>query len=195
MTDIKSTDTTPKKGPEKDTKTTKTSPFPPLSTSLPSFLEQDSDANFRKLIYNVLTVSALMLKIRERYASYIDVSGPQYSILVAIAETEHVTVSQLAQQLHVSPSFITAEVGKLHKQGYIKRNRNTEDRRSAVLSLSKTGKELILRLAEYRRLGNDLTFGSFSTEQAQIFSAHMEQLVEDAQQALHALDAPHWKNE
>src|SRR5699024_3383906 len=143
MTNLKNIDRHSHNTPKKNDGTAVTDPFPPLSTSLPSFLDKGSDAKFRKLIYNVLTVSALMLKIRERYAAYIEVTGPQYSILVAIAESEQVTVSQLAQQLHVSPSFITAEVGKLHKQGYVKRNRNAADRRSAVLSLSKTGKELI----------------------------------------------------
>lgn len=167
--------------------------FPPLSTSLESFLENGSDTSFRQLVYNVLTVSALMLKIRERFANFIGVTGPQYSMLVAIGEAGSATVSQIAQQLHVSGSFITAEVGKLVRRGYLVRSPNLNDGRSALLSLTDTGKGLIAQLGAYRQLGNDVTFGSFDAEQARIFSQHMENLVEGAGRALHLLDDPEWK--
>lgn len=168
-------------------------PFPPLSTSLATFLEDGSDLGFRQVIYNVLTVSALMLRVRERFASYIGVTGPQYSILVAVGEVRSATVSQIAQQQHVSSSFITAEVGKLVRRGYLERSPNLKDGRSALLSLTNSGMGLITQLGEYRRLANDTVFGSFDKEQAKIFSAHMERLVVDAERALHMLDAPEWK--
>lgn len=168
-------------------------PFPPLSTSLETFLKDGSDLGFRQVIYNVLTVSALMLRVRERFASYIGVTGPQYSILVAVGEAHSATVSQIAQQQHVSSSFITAEVGKLVRRGYLARSPNLKDGRSALLSLTKAGMELIIQLGEYRQLANDVIFGSFDKEQAEVFSAHMERLVVDAECALHMLDAPEWK--
>ena len=51
----------------------KTAVFPPPSTTLKPFLTEGNDREFRKMIYGLLQVSALMLKSREYYGAYIGV--------------------------------------------------------------------------------------------------------------------------
>jgi DNA-binding MarR family transcriptional regulator len=167
-------------------------PFPPLSTSLDTFLVDGSDREFRKLIYDVLSVSSLMLRARERFGAFIGVTAPQYSMMMAIGEARQITVTQLADRLHVSSPFVTSEIGKLIKRQIVERRPNEADRRSSLLVLTPTGQDLIRRVGPYRRRGNDLVFGSLTGEQAASLQQILATLLTDAQRALHELDSPAW---
>lgn len=167
--------------------------FPPLSISSKSFVSGDSDAEFRRLIYHVLSASAMLLKARERFAAFIGVTAPQYSMMVSIGEAGSATIGQVAQAIHVSSPFVTAEIGKLVKRGIIDRQPNKADARSSLLTLSPLGKDLIRQLAPYRRAANDTIFGFLPPSEARQFSKTMEQLYINCERALHELDSPHWR--
>ena len=60
----------------------------PATVSRPALLENGSDDRFRQLVYDLLTVSVRMEAAREHLARRLGVSGPQYSILMAIARLQ-----------------------------------------------------------------------------------------------------------
>ncbi len=167
-------------------------PFPPLSTSLDTFLVDGSDREFRMMIYGLLQVSSLMLKSREYYGAYIGVSAPQYSMIVAIAEAGETTVRDLTMRLHVSSPFVTAEISKLISAGYVRKRPNTSDRRSFLLSLTESGRDLVMRVSDMRRTANDTIFGTLNREQVQSFQQIIQILITDFERAIHDLEAPHW---
>src|SRR4051812_18868974 len=94
-------------------KTAKDEAFPPLSTSLPAFLQNGSDAEFRALIYELTSVFNIMQRNRRYFGSHIGVSEPQALILMILAEVSDATVGYIARRLEVSSQFVTIEVGKL----------------------------------------------------------------------------------
>ncbi|SIR46015.1 MarR family transcriptional regulator [Bosea sp. TND4EK4] len=169
--------------------------FPPLSTSLPTFLKDGCDAGFRQTIYGLLQVSALMLKAREYYGAYIGVSGPQYSMMVAIAELRETTVRDLSTKLHVSGPFITVEINKLIKAGYVAKRPDDNDRRSSLLSLTEEGVEHVKKVSTIRMMTNDAIFGSFDAADAQSLQRLVKALVRDLEVAVHHLESPQWKPE
>ena len=57
----------------------------PATASRQALLEAGSDDRFRQLVYDLLTISVRMETAREHLARRLGVSGPQYSILMAIA--------------------------------------------------------------------------------------------------------------
>ncbi|MYZ47581.1 MarR family winged helix-turn-helix transcriptional regulator [Propylenella binzhouense] len=164
--------------------------FPPLSTSLDTLLVDGSDGKFRNLIYKVLSTSTLMLRSRDRFAAHIGVSGPQYSMMVAIGEAGSATVGQIADELRVSSPFVTAEIGKLIERGIVERRPNQRDRRSSLLTLTEKGRDMIVDVGPLRRLTNDLVFGSLTSEEVQSLHAIMDKLVVDAEHALHTINSP-----
>ena len=166
--------------------------FPPLSTSLDAFLADGSDGEFRKLIYDVLSVSSLMLRARERFGAFVGLTAPQYSMVVAIGEAGQITVTQLADRLHVSTPFVTAETGKLIKRHLLERRPNEADKRSSHLVLTPAGKDAIRRLGPYRRKCNDMIFGSLTREQAVQLRELVGTLLADAERAVYELDNPAW---
>lgn len=164
--------------------------FPPVSTSLEAFLVNGSDRAFRELIYKVLSTSTHMLRARDRFAAHMGVSGPQYSMMVAIGEAGTATVGQIAARLHVSSPFVTAEIGKLIKRGIVDRRPNDADRRSNILVLTDTGKQLIRDVGPLRRMTNDMIFGSLNASQARALNRIMGLLLADSERALREINPP-----
>jgi MarR family transcriptional regulator, organic hydroperoxide resistance regulator len=165
--------------------------FPPLSISIESFLKDGSDREFRQLIYSLLSFSSLMTRHRDYYASYIGVTGPQYSMMTLIAEIPCATVGDIAEQMRVSSPFVTAEINKLIRKNIIEKRPNETDRRSMYLDLTPKGQSLLRELGPIRRESNDIMYGSLTGDRARMLKEIMNRLIQDAENALHALEAPH----
>ena len=165
--------------------------FPPLSTSLEAFLKDGTDREFRHLINSLLSFSALMTRHREYYASYIGVTGSQYSMITLIAEARFATVGDVAEQMHVASQFVTAEISKLIRKNIVEKTPNETDRRSMHLRLTLKGQNLLRELGPIRRESNDLVYGSLTEDRGRALQDILDTLIEDADSELHALHAPH----
>lgn len=161
-----------------------------LSTSLKGLLKEGSDKEFLQLIYNLLSLSNVMVRNREHFAAYIGVTDQQYVIMTILYETPGATVSHIANQIHVSSQFITLETGKLVKKGLIDKRPHEVDRRSVSLTLTQRGQTLLREVWPLRRRTNDLTFQSLTKERAAILDEIIGTLVMGAKIALHELEAP-----
>jgi DNA-binding MarR family transcriptional regulator len=164
--------------------------FPPLSISIGHFLKDGSDREFRQLIYHLLSFSSLMTRHRDYYASYIGVTGSQYSMISVIAENRTVTVSQIANHMRVSSQFVAAEIGKLMRNDLVQKWPNETDGRSMYLGLTAKGENLLRELGPIRRDSNDLMYGSLTDERAKALREIIDALIVDAERAIHALNAP-----
>jgi DNA-binding MarR family transcriptional regulator len=167
--------------------------FPPLSISIETFLKDGTDREFRHLIYSLLSFSALMMRHREYYASYIGVTGSQYSMLAVIAEAQLATVGYVAEQMGVASQFVTAEIGKLIGKSIIEKTPSETDRRSMHLRLTLKGQNLLRELGPIRRESNDLMYGSLTGDRGKALQEIIDTLIKDANSALHKLDAPDWR--
>jgi|HubBroStandDraft_5_1064220.scaffolds.fasta_scaffold103974_2 DNA-binding MarR family transcriptional regulator len=164
--------------------------FPPLSTSLRSFVKDGSDHKFRQLIRDLTRLSKQMARNRGHFAAYIGVSEPQLLMMTIIAEMQGATVSQIAQQLSVSSQFVTNEIGDLIKKNIVEKQRNEADRRSMFLNLTPRGKSLFCEMAPLRRKANDIHFRSLTEDRARVLQEIIAVLISDGMTALHELEAP-----
>jgi DNA-binding MarR family transcriptional regulator len=164
--------------------------FPPVSTSLGVFVNNGSDRDLRRLIYSLYSLSMLMGRNREYFASYIGVSSAQYLMVTVIAENGDSTVSFIADRLAVSSQFVTMEVNKLIAKGMVAKRTNEADRRSAFLSLTAKGHAVLEELGSVRMRVNDQTFGSLDHAKARLLQEILDRLISDARAAAHALEAP-----
>src|SRR3984885_2266065 len=164
--------------------------FPPLSISLAAFIKDGTDREFRHLINSLLSFSALMTRHREYYASYIGVTGSQYTMITLIAEARFATVGDVAEQMHVASQFVTAEINKLIRKNIVEKTPNEADRRSMHLRLTLKGQNLLRELGPIRRESNDLMYGSLTADRGRALQEIIDKLIEDGNSALHAFDAP-----
>jgi DNA-binding MarR family transcriptional regulator len=135
---------------------------PPATVSLPALLHKQSDQQFRRLVQDLLTVSRRLEMARDYFGRRINVTGPQYNLLMAVAQLQGTTgvgVGSVAQAMHLSSAFVTSETGKLSDAGLIRKRPNPDDGRGALLSLTPAGRLKIDRLIGEIRTVNDLFFG------------------------------------
>ena len=160
----------------------------PASISVAALLnDKQSDRQFRRLIRDLLTVTRRLELARDYFGRRINVTGPQYNLLMTVAELQGaagVSVGSVAQAMHVSSSFVTAETGKLLDAGLLRKQTNLSDRRGALLKLTPLARRKIHRLLREIRAVNDLFFGLLTAESFTTLCAGAEALVEGSREAM-----------
>jgi DNA-binding MarR family transcriptional regulator len=160
----------------------------PATTSRPALLDnKQSDRQFRQLIQDLLTVARRLEMARDYFGSRINITGPQYNLLMNVAQLQGaagVSVGTVAQAMHVSSSFVTTETGKLSDVGLLKKVANPSDRRGALLKLSPLGRAKTHELLAEIRAVNDLFFGRFTAQSFVALCANAEALVRGSREAM-----------
>jgi DNA-binding MarR family transcriptional regulator len=78
-------------------------------------------------------------------------SAPQIGTMRAIAKTGSSTPSELAEALHLSPQTMAGILQRLEQRGMIRRERDTSDRRSFVVTLTDEGRKSEAKAPELLR--------------------------------------------
>jgi len=159
----------------------------PSSVSAPSLLRAGSDRVFQKLIFDLFTISARIERVRVHFASRMGISGPQYSLLRAVASlqgNEGVSIGTIAEHLQVTSAFIATQSALLRRHGFLKKNDDTADRRISRLSLTSRGKQLVDEIIEGVRPINDTFFGGLERREFKALAASMAKLVDSSRAAI-----------
>lgn len=164
----------------------------PLSVSRAELLVEHSDAEFRRLLHDMLAFSTGLQEVRNYFAQFIRLSGTQYTILQAISrlnnETDSLGISQLADDLHLSGAFVTIEVNKLVAAKLVEKLASQEDRRRVVLSIAPAAHELLSLVAKVQCPGNDTLFAGVSTKEFMLLRKVMATLSSNIEPTLRLLD-------
>lgn len=159
----------------------------PRTTTLPALIERGSDARFRRLVYDFLTLSARMRSMREHLGQEVGLTAPQYTFLMAVMELgegEGVAMGDLADYLQVTPAFVTHESNILVRLRLIVKRANPRDRRSSLLSLSDKGRQLVSGLIPEVRAVNDLFFSGLNATAFRRAQELLALLLEGSERAM-----------
>jgi len=160
----------------------------PLTISLPALLNnKESDQQFRRLIQELLTLARRLETARDYFGRRINVTGPQYNLLMTVAQLEGATgvsIGVVAQAMHVSSSFVTAETGKLSDAGLLRKVPNPSDGRGVLLKLTPPGRTKIHGLFGEIRAVNDLFFGPLNARSFAALCEGAEALVRGSREAM-----------
>lgn len=172
-----------KKAPEPAAKEV-SKPFQrPPTVSRRELLEKGSDHRFRQFLYDLSLLSTHQERVRRHCAEQLDITSPQFNILMVIAEYQGecgVSVGMVAEHLHVTDAFITMEVGKLARKQLVLKLPNPNDGRGIQLSLSDAGEVAVVSISPYLRLINDRFFGSLTQEEFRGLSDCFSKMIEAA---------------
>jgi DNA-binding MarR family transcriptional regulator len=170
----------------------------PATASRPALLEKGSDARFRRLVYDLLTIASRMTTVREHLGGRMGISAPQYSLLMAVGQFQGergVGVTAVAKVLHVSSAFVATESGKLAQAGLLAKRSDPKDRRAVLLSLTRAGRGLITRHSAEIRAVNDIFFGTLTPSMFVAASTAMAALVRGSARATASLHRPEVESE
>ena len=163
----------------------------PSTVSLSELLDRGSDRQFRRLVQDLLTVARRLETARDYFGRQIDVTGPQYHLLMTLAQLQGATgvsVGSVARIMNVSSAFVTSETGKLSVMGLVRKRPNPQDRRSALLSLTQAGRLKIECLIPAIRAINDLFFGRLERRSFAKLFAGAAALVQGSREAMHYIE-------
>jgi DNA-binding MarR family transcriptional regulator len=163
----------------------------PTTINRPELLVDGSDFEFRQFVHDALGFGGRLLAVRDGFAKLLGVSGPQYTILISVAhlvERGPVTVSGIANHLHLSGSFVTTESNKLAKLGLITKVTDEDDRRRVLLRVTDEGRRRLHELADIQAQVNDVHFGTLTRKTFDQVRTIMPELLESTDQALSLLD-------
>lgn len=168
----------------------KTGSHAPLTVTREELLVDGSDDAFRAMVHAALAFSARLTSIRDGYAQFVGLTGPQYTILVSIQhlqDTRDIGIKHVADHLSLSGTFVTTETGKLEEAGLVAKSKGKVDKRRVSLRTTPAGDALLGRLNALQRQVNDIHFGSLSRAEFQTLCKVMPELVASSDAGLSLL--------
>lgn len=162
----------------------------PLTVTKPELLDNGTDKMFREMIHNALAFTARLESLRSSYGKVLGLAGSEYTILISIAhlqEIDTVGVSRVANHLMLTGAFVTSEVNKLVEKGYVDKAVNPKDKRRVLLTVTKSGRNLLTTLAPVQQQVNNVHFGSISRKEFEVLHKLFPEMAKTTEEALSLL--------
>ena len=86
-----------------------------------------------------------------RSVERVEVSLPQFRLLLVLHEQGPVSSTQCAQALGVVPSSVTRLAGRLHASGHLVRGADPSNRSVVTLELTEAGRRVVREVTNWRR--------------------------------------------
>lgn len=150
-------------------------------------LRRGSDSDFRRFLYDFLTVADRMEGLRDHFGRLAGITAPQYTLLMAVMQLGDgagVPLRDIARYLRVTGAFVTLESGHLICAGVFAKRANPSDGRSSLLSLTAKGRRLLDRLIPEVRAVNDLFFSQLDKASYRQARALVAELLEGSKLAM-----------
>jgi MarR family transcriptional regulator, organic hydroperoxide resistance regulator len=133
----------------------------------------------RQFAWEIAAINVHLQEIRYFWAKALGVSGPQWMILMALADLdqgEGVPVKVVSKMLHVDPSFVTTQSKMLEKKGFMRRKTSADDARVVQMSLTDKTYKHIAGLASQQEELNSFIFAEFSDRELSEFTGKLAAL-------------------
>jgi DNA-binding MarR family transcriptional regulator len=144
----------------------------------------------------IIRVFGMVRRVMEPYFAKFGVSGPQWGVLRALHRAEDdgessVPMTDLSDRLLIRPPSVTTMVAQLVRMGLIKRRTSAEDARVKEVSLSPSGRRLVVRvLANHQTQINTIMAGLEERERQELgrllgrLAEHLETMVDQPASAV-----------
>lgn len=105
------------------------------TTTMPPKLSQH-------MCFLLYSTSLKMTQTYKPLLAALNLTYPQYLVMVALWEQEGLGIKDLAERLHLDSGSVTPVVKRLEAEGYLVRSRDARDERNRVLTLTAAGQGL-----------------------------------------------------
>jgi MarR family transcriptional regulator, organic hydroperoxide resistance regulator len=169
-------------------RTRKRNAAPPATVSRAALLVKGSDAEFRRLIHDLIAYGHRLDACRDAFAAIAGISGVQYEILMLVSRADGLSIGEVAARLHRSGAFITIEANKLAEQGILEKASDPADGRRVLLQIAAKGFGFLERMAPYQRRINDILFERLDARRFREVRKLAEDLLASGDRAVSMLD-------
>ncbi|HET8748633.1 MAG TPA: MarR family transcriptional regulator [Ramlibacter sp.] len=109
----------------------------------PSPLQLDS-----QLCFSLYAAQLAMTKVYRTLLADLELTYPQYLVMLVLWERDGVTVSQIGERLFLDSATLTPLLKRLEAAGLVQRQRASADERQVVVSLTAAGRGLKRRASK-----------------------------------------------
>lgn len=95
-----------------------------------------------QICFKIYTVEREITKLYRGLLEELDVTYPQYLVLLVLWENPSVTVKELGQKLFLDSGTLTPMLKRMEGNNLIERKRSTVDERSVIITLTQEGEEM-----------------------------------------------------
>jgi len=168
-----------------------------LTVTLPQFLVDGTDLDFREFIADLFAAVGGMHSLRRALASSVGLSAAEFSIVLAtwhLQKRGTVGISTIAKHLHVAAAHVTAEVGQLVASGVLKKKPHPHDTRAVSVVLTNQGRKILTQLVPLLRGINDRLFSGNDSSDVVVLSRFLKQLAGESANAIRMTSAHAWQH-
>lgn len=95
-----------------------------------------------QICFKIYTAEREITKLYRDLLKELDVTYPQYLVLLLLWEKHSLTVKELGQRLFLDSGTLTPMLKRMESNGLVERKRSAEDERSVIISLTEKGETL-----------------------------------------------------
>lgn len=109
--------------------------------SLPAGIETPRTLD-GQLCFALYSANLAMGKLYRQLLAKLDLTYPQYLVMLVLWEGDGITVSDLGERLFLDSATLTPLLKRLQAAGLVQRTRGTQDERQVIVTLTDEGKAL-----------------------------------------------------
>ena len=92
-----------------------------------------------QLCFPLYAASRLIIREYQQYLDKLEITYPQYLVLMVLWETDNISVNEISQKLILNTNTVTPLLKRMEVQGIITRNRSERDERKVMIKLTEKG--------------------------------------------------------
>ncbi|MEN7531142.1 MarR family transcriptional regulator [Cupriavidus sp. 2SB] len=96
----------------------------------------------RQLCFALYSASLAMTKMYKPILSELGLTYPQYLVMLVLWQQSGITISDLGGKLKLDSGTLTPLLKRLEAAGYVHRERDTDDERRVLVTLTQSGRNL-----------------------------------------------------
>ncbi len=138
-----------------------------------------------QLCFPLYVASRLTTKLYAPYLKKLDITYPQYLVLLVLWEENTKSVKQIGEKLFLESNTLTPLLKRLEQKQIIVRKRDKNDERTVLISLTEIGQELKEKALNIpSEVADTLQNFDVSDEQMQNFKHTLLKLVENLNEVI-----------
>ena len=118
-----------------------------------------------QICFPIYAASRLITREYQPYLDKLEITYPQYLVLMVLWENNSMSVNEIAQKLILNTNTITPLLKRMETQEIITRKRSENDERKVIIELTKKGKDLEKKASKIPlKLAENLISGNIAKE-------------------------------
>lgn len=131
-----------------------------------------------QLCFPMYAASRLITKLYTPHLDALDLTYPQYLVMLVLWEHKSQSVSEIGNRLYLESNTLTPLLKRLEQKGLLSRTRSKTDERSVLIQITSAGEELKSKAQEIPlTLINSMPNDTLSEEEIKNFRKTLTQLM------------------